>query len=93
MMPRLNLEDRTIPPEVLDTLAVTREDFMEALKRVQPSAMREVMVQAPTTKWSDVGGLDDAQPGERRLEEPRGQDDADAGRHQEFIKHGCSVRL
>ena len=61
IMPKLNLEERTIPPEVLDTLAVTREDFMEALKRVQPSAMREVMVQAPTTKWSDVGGLDDAQ--------------------------------
>ena len=61
MMPRLNLEDRTIPTEVLETLAVTREDFMEALKRVQPSAMREVMVQAPTTQWSDVGGLDDAQ--------------------------------
>jgi transitional endoplasmic reticulum ATPase len=61
IMPRLNLEDRTIPPEVLDTLAVTREDFLGALKRVQPSAMREVMVQAPTTKWDDVGGLDDAQ--------------------------------
>ena len=61
IMPQLNLEERTIPPEVLDTLAVTREDFIGALKRVQPSAMREVMVQAPTTKWSDVGGLDDAQ--------------------------------
>ncbi|KQT34972.1 AAA family ATPase [Sphingomonas sp. Leaf412] len=61
IMPRLNLEDRTIPPEVLDTLAVTREDFLEAIKRVQPSAMREVMVQAPTTTWADVGGLDDAQ--------------------------------
>ena len=60
IMPQLNLEERTIPPEVLDTLAVTREDFMDALKRVQPSAMREVMVQAPTTRWSDVGGLDDA---------------------------------
>ena len=61
IMPRLNLEDRTIPPEVLDDLAVTREDFMEAIKRVQPSAMREVMVQAPTVRWDDVGGLDDAQ--------------------------------
>ncbi len=61
IMPKLNLEERTIPPEVLDTLAVTREDFLEALKRVQPSAMREVMVQAPTTQWSDVGGLDNAQ--------------------------------
>jgi transitional endoplasmic reticulum ATPase len=61
IMPRLNLEEGTIPPDVLDTLAVTREDFLEALKRVQPSAMREVMVQAPTVRWEDVGGLDDAQ--------------------------------
>jgi len=61
IMPRLNLEERTIPPEVLDTLSVTRDDFLGALKRVQPSAMREVMVQAPTTQWSDVGGLDAAQ--------------------------------
>jgi transitional endoplasmic reticulum ATPase len=60
IMPRLNLEERTIPPEVLDTLSVTREDFLEALKRVQPSAMREVMVQKPNVRWSDVGGLDDA---------------------------------
>ncbi len=61
IMPRLNLEERTIPPEVLDELSVTREDFLGALKRVQPSAMREVMVQAPTVRWADVGGLDDAQ--------------------------------
>ena len=61
IMPRLNLEEGTIPPEVLDTLSVTRDDFLEALKRVQPSAMREVMVQAPTVRWGDVGGLDDAQ--------------------------------
>jgi transitional endoplasmic reticulum ATPase len=61
IMPRLNLEDRTVPPEVLDDLSVTREDFLEALKRVQPSAMREVMVQAPQVRWSDVGGLDKAQ--------------------------------
>ncbi len=61
IMPRLNLEERTIPAEVLDTLSVTREDFLEALKRVQPSAMREVMVQAPNVRWEDVGGLDAAQ--------------------------------
>jgi len=61
LMPRLDLSEGTIPPEVLDTLAVTREDFVDALKRVQPSAMREVMVQAPTVRWADVGGLDDAQ--------------------------------
>ncbi len=61
LMPKLNLEEGTIPAEVLDTLSVTREDFMEAIKRVQPSAMREVMVQAPDVGWGDIGGLDDAQ--------------------------------
>ena len=45
---------------MLDTLSVTREDFEEALKRVQPSAMREVMVQAPNVGWDDIGGLDEA---------------------------------
>ncbi|MCM8732250.1 CDC48 family AAA ATPase [Hephaestia sp. GCM10023244] len=61
IMPRLNLEEGTIPPEVLDDLSVTRDDFMEALKRIQPSAMREVMVQAPEVRWEDIGGLDTAQ--------------------------------
>jgi transitional endoplasmic reticulum ATPase len=60
IMPRINLEEGTIPPEVLDSLSVTRDDFGEALKRVQPSAMREVMVQAPSTRWEDVGGVDQA---------------------------------
>src|SRR5689334_4345870 len=60
IMPKLNLEEGTIPPEVLDNLSVTRKDFEEALKRVQPSAMREVMVQAPTIGWDDVGGVDEA---------------------------------
>src|SRR5690606_33635399 len=61
MMPRIDLEARTIPPEVLESLSVTREDFIEALKRVQPSAMREVMVQMPDVGWADIGGLDNAQ--------------------------------
>ena len=60
IMPRLNLEEKTIPSDVLDTLSVTREDFQEALKRVQPSAMREVMVQMPNVGWDDIGGLDAA---------------------------------
>lgn len=61
IMPRLDLDERTIPPEVLEDLRVTRDDFLAALKRVQPSAMREVMVQMPTIGWADIGGLDDAQ--------------------------------
>jgi transitional endoplasmic reticulum ATPase len=61
IMPKLDLSEGSIPAEVLDTLSVTREDFMAAIKRVQPSAMREVMVQMPTTRWEDIGGLDAAQ--------------------------------
>ncbi len=60
IMPKLDLEAGTIPAEVLDDLQVTREDFVGALKRVHPSAMREVMVQAPNVRWNDLGGLDAA---------------------------------
>lgn len=66
IMPKLNLEDRTVPPEVLDDLSVDRHDFEEALKRIQPSALREVMVQAPNVQWDDIGGLDEVQ---KRLKE------------------------
>ena len=61
IMPKLDLEKQTIPPEVLDELCVERGDFIAALKRVQPSAMREVMVELPNVGWSDIGGLGDAQ--------------------------------
>jgi transitional endoplasmic reticulum ATPase len=60
IMPRLDLDAREIPPEVLEDLMVTREDFFAALKRVQPSAMREVMVQVPNVGWDDIGGLTEA---------------------------------
>ncbi len=60
IMPEVNLADDAIPTEVLDRLAVVGSDFDEALKRVQPSAMREVMVEAPQIRWEDVGGLDKA---------------------------------
>ncbi|HEX8937005.1 MAG TPA: CDC48 family AAA ATPase [Sphingomicrobium sp.] len=61
IMPKLNLAEEMIPPEILDALSVELRDFENALKRVQPSAMREVMVEAPLIRWDDVGGLDAAQ--------------------------------
>jgi transitional endoplasmic reticulum ATPase len=60
IMPKLDLDARTIPAEVLENLQVEKDDFRAAVKRVQPSAMREVMVQAPTIGWADIGGLDEA---------------------------------
>ncbi len=58
ILPRINFDDATIPPEILDSLSVGTNDFENALKRVSPSAMREVMVQVPTLRWEDIGGLD-----------------------------------
>jgi transitional endoplasmic reticulum ATPase len=61
IMPKLDLDAREIPAEVLENLQVEKDDFRAALKRVQPSAMREVMVQAPTIGWDDIGGVDEAE--------------------------------
>ena len=52
-----NLEQE-IPQEQLNKIEITSEDFSLALKEVEPSAMREVMVEIPSVKWNDVGGLD-----------------------------------
>lgn len=52
--------DEEIPEEVLKKIIVTADDFKSALKEIQPSALREVLVQVPNIKWDDVGGLDDA---------------------------------
>ena len=59
MLPDIDLDENTIPPKILDRLDVRRSDFMSALKRVQPSALREIMIQAPDVTWEDVGGLDE----------------------------------
>ena len=60
IMPRINLAEEVIPNEILDALSVELRDFDNALKRVQPSAMREVMVEAPQIGWDDIGGIDQA---------------------------------
>ena len=52
-------EDEEIPQEILNELRVSKKDFDEALKIVRPSAMREVLVETPNTKWDDIGGVDD----------------------------------
>ena len=49
--------DGEIPEEVLKELVVKAEDFKAALKEIQPSALREVLVEVPNVKWDDIGGL------------------------------------
>jgi transitional endoplasmic reticulum ATPase len=58
ILPDINLKDG-IPADVLESLRVAREDFLGALKRVQPSALREIMIQVPNVSWDDIGGLMD----------------------------------
>lgn len=57
ILPEIDLEQQTIPPEVLENLFVTKEDFMEALKSISPSALREVFIEVPNIHWEDIGGL------------------------------------
>ncbi|MFW9918459.1 MAG: CDC48 family AAA ATPase [Candidatus Thorarchaeota archaeon] len=59
-LPHINLEEEEIPQDVLEQLEVNSEDFMGALREIQPSAVREVFLEIPNVKWSDVGGLDEA---------------------------------
>jgi transitional endoplasmic reticulum ATPase len=52
-----DLERIADAPRLLDGLCVTRDDFETARQRVRPSAMRELLVQIPDARWTDVGGL------------------------------------
>jgi transitional endoplasmic reticulum ATPase len=57
-VPELEL-GKPIPAEVLERVKVTQDDFMDALKELEPSAMREVLVEVPKVTWDDVGGLEE----------------------------------
>src|SRR3989338_5830499 len=60
VLPELKLkEDEPISREVLEKLSVSQKHFKEALKIVRPSALREVFVEIPNVRWTDVGGLDE----------------------------------
>ena len=58
--PAIDLEVDEIPIEVLNKLVVSREDFIQAFREMEPSAMREVLIERPSVHWDDIGGLDDA---------------------------------
>ncbi len=60
-LPQMKLDkEEQIPVEILEKLIVHKEDFMEALRNVRPSAMREVLVETPNVDWKDVGGIEPA---------------------------------
>ena len=55
---KVSPEHERIPPEVLQELRVRKSDFYEALKMVEPSALREVLIEIPNVHWDDIGGLE-----------------------------------
>jgi len=59
IVPDLKKSDEILSKEVIENLKITDEDFYSAYKRVEPSAMREVLIEVPKVKWEDVGGLEE----------------------------------
>jgi transitional endoplasmic reticulum ATPase len=57
ILPEIDLSSESIPAETLRKIIVTMEDFMDVVKEMEPSAMREVFVEVPDVKWEDIGGL------------------------------------
>ncbi len=59
-LPKIDLQEERIPPEIIEKMEVNRRDFVNGLKDVQPSALREVTIEIPNVKWADIGNLESA---------------------------------
>lgn len=60
LMPLINKEhNKVLSREILDKLVITHQDFLDALNTVEPSGLREVIVQIPSVLWKDIGGLEE----------------------------------
>ncbi|MGA2664595.1 MAG: CDC48 family AAA ATPase [Nitrososphaerales archaeon] len=57
VLPEIDMDQTKVPVKTLNKIKVRMQDFQDALRDVQPSAMREVLVQVPDVKWDDIGGL------------------------------------
>ena len=57
ILPEIDFEAESVPVEILNKIIVNMSDFEESLKEIEPSAMREVLVEVPNVKWTDIGGL------------------------------------
>jgi transitional endoplasmic reticulum ATPase len=59
ILPEINLDEQSIPAELLDKISVTMDDFENSLREVPPSTMREVLVESPNIHWDEVGGMEE----------------------------------
>jgi len=58
-LPEIDLE-KPIPVELLEKMEVTMDDFKNAHRGIEPSAMREFLIEIPKISWEDIGGLEEA---------------------------------
>ncbi|MBS7657180.1 MAG: CDC48 family AAA ATPase [Candidatus Bathyarchaeia archaeon] len=58
-LPEIDLEQERIPPDVLEKMKVTMDDFVNAFREITPTAMREVAIEVPTVHWDEVGDLEE----------------------------------
>ncbi|MCQ4350385.1 MAG: CDC48 family AAA ATPase [Sulfolobales archaeon] len=68
-LPKIDLNQERIPPEILDEMVVTFDDFMKAFKEIVPSGLREIYVEVPEVRWTDIGGLEDVKEELREIVE------------------------
>ena len=60
ILPQVDLDTDEIPVDILEMISVTKDDFKEALRDLQPSTMREVLIEKPDVRWEDIGALESA---------------------------------
>ena len=58
-LPEIDLDEEQIPPEVLEKMEVRMSDFRQAIKEIEPSALREIYLEVPEVSWDQVGGLEE----------------------------------
>ena len=58
ILAKIDLDKDEIPAEILEKLEVRMEDFMNAFREITPTALREIEVEVPNVRWSDIGGLE-----------------------------------
>jgi transitional endoplasmic reticulum ATPase len=58
ILPSIDLETDKIPVQKLNAIKVTKEDFFGAFREMEPSTMREVLIEKPNVHWDDIGGLE-----------------------------------
>jgi len=68
-LPKIDLNQERIPPEILDEMVVTFDDFTKAFKEIVPSGLREIYVEVPEIRWTDIGGLEDVKEELREIVE------------------------